>query len=175
VNVRLAHGIGEAPRSAPVSAVVALGANLGDRAETLAAAVDDLRRLALTSDVRVSKPIETVAVTLQGADEDAPRYLNAVALLQTRLAPRELLSALHRIEARHGRVRRERWGDRTLDLDLIAYGDERIDRDDIVVPHPRAHERDFVLVPWLDVDPDAEIPGRGRVADLLQKLRGGVE
>lgn len=171
MSVRLAHGIGEAPRSTPVRAVVALGANLGERAATLEAAVDELRHLALTSDVRVSTPLETVAVTLDGEDEDAPRYLNAVAVLQTRLAPAELLASLHRIEARHGRVRRERWGDRTLDLDLIAYGDEVIRRDDLVVPHPRAHERAFVLAPWADVDPDAEIPGRGRVVDLLEGLR----
>lgn len=174
MSVRLAHGIDAAPRPAPVHAVVALGANLGSRHETLAAAVDELRRLTLTTDVRVSASIETVAVTLRGEDADAPRYLNAVAVLETRLSPGELLASLHRIEARHGRVRRERWGDRTLDLDLITYGDERIDRDDLVVPHPRAHEREFVLAPWLDVDPDAEIPGRGRVADLLEKLRGGV-
>jgi 2-amino-4-hydroxy-6-hydroxymethyldihydropteridine diphosphokinase len=154
-----------------VRAVVALGANLGERVETLAAAVDELTRLTLTDDVRVSDPIETVAVTLDGEDENAPRYLNAVALLRTRLAPAELLASLHRIEARHGRVRRERWGDRTLDLDLIAYGDEVIARDDLVVPHPRAHERAFVLAPWAQVDPDAEIPGRGRVADLLEGLR----
>ncbi|MDQ1082805.1 MULTISPECIES: 2-amino-4-hydroxy-6-hydroxymethyldihydropteridine diphosphokinase [Microbacterium] len=171
MSVRLAHGMGEAPRSTPVEAVVALGANLGRRAETLAAAVDELTRLTLTSDVRVSEPIETVAVTLEGENEDAPRYLNAVALLRTRLAPTELLASLHRIEARHGRVRRERWGDRTLDLDLIVYGDEVIERDDLVVPHPRAHEREFVLAPWVQVAPDAEIPGRGRVADLLEGLR----
>lgn len=171
MSVRLAHGPGEAPRPTPVTAVVALGANLGRRAETLAAAVDELRRLTLTSDVRVSTPIETVAVTLDGEDEDAPRYLNAVALLTTRLAPAELLASLHRIEARHGRVRRERWGDRTLDLDLIAYGDDVIDRPDLVVPHPRAHEREFVLGPWAELDPDAEIPGRGRIADLLEGLR----
>ncbi|KQM39793.1 2-amino-4-hydroxy-6-hydroxymethyldihydropteridine diphosphokinase [Microbacterium sp. Leaf203] len=174
MNVRLAHGMDAAPRATPVHAVVALGANLGERFETLAAAVDELRRLPLTSGVRVSAPIETVAVTLQGEDEEAPRYLNAVAVLETRLAPGELLASLHRIEARHGRVRRERWGDRTLDLDLIAYGDERIDRDDLVVPHPRAHEREFVLAPWLDMDPDAVIPGVGRVADLLVALRGGL-
>lgn len=171
MSVRLAHGMGEAPRATPVEAVVALGANLGRRAETLAAAVDELTRLTLTSDVRVSEPIETVAVTVDGEDEDAPRYLNAVAVLRTRLAPAELLASLHRIEARHGRERRERWGDRTLDLDLITYGDERIDRDDLVVPHPRAHEREFVLAPWAQLDPDAEIPGRGRVTDLLERLR----
>lgn len=171
MSVRLAHGMGEAPRATPVSAVIALGANLGRRAETLAAAVDELERLTLTSDVRVSEPIETVAVTLDGEDEDAPRYLNAVAVLRTRLAPAELLASLHRIEARHGRERRERWGDRTLDLDLITYGDEVIDRDDLVVPHPRAHEREFVLAPWAELDPDAEIPGRGRITDLLERLR----
>lgn len=174
MNVRLAHGLDAAPRATPVTAVVALGANLGARADTLAAAVDELRTLPLTSEVRVSAPLETVAVTLTGEDADAPRYLNAVALVQTRLAPTELLAALHRIEERHGRVRRERWGDRTLDLDLIAYGDETIDRDDLTVPHPRAHEREFVLAPWLEVDPDAEIPGRGRIDALLSGLRGSA-
>ena len=103
-----------------------------------------------------------------------PRYLNAVALLQTRLAPATLLDQLHRIESDHGRVRRERWGDRTLDLDLIAYGDERIDDERLTVPHPRAHERAFVLRPWLDVDPDAIIPGRGRVDALLAGLEDGA-
>lgn len=174
MSVRLAHGLDAAPRATPVTAVVALGANLGARADTLAAAVDELRTLPLTGEVRVSAPLETVAVTLTGEDADAPRYLNAVALVQTRLAPTELLAALHRIEARHGRVRRERWGDRTLDLDLIAYGDETIDRDDLTVPHPRAHEREFVLAPWLEVDPDAEIPGRGRIDALLSGLRGSA-
>lgn len=171
MSVRLAHGMGEAPRATPVRAVVALGANLGERFETLAAAAEELGRLTLTDEVRVSDPMETVAVTLDGEDENAPRYLNAVALLSTRLAPAELLASLHRIEARHGRVRRERWGDRTLDLDLIAYGDEVISRDDLVVPHPRAHERAFVLAPWAQLDPDAEIPGHGRVADLLRGLQ----
>lgn len=171
MSVRLAHGIGDAPSADPVRAVVALGANLGQRAETLAAAVTALGALPLTSDVRVSTPIETVAVTLDGEDADAPRYLNAVALLQTRLAPTTLLRELHRIEAEHGRVRRERWGDRTLDLDLIAYDGARIDGEHLTVPHPRAHERDFVLAPWLEIDPDAEIPGRGRVDALLVALR----
>jgi len=173
VNLRLAHGAGDPPADTPVPAVIALGANLGDRAETLAAASAELRRLPLTSDVRVSQPLETVAVTLDGEDADAPRYLNAVALVQTRLSAASLLDHLHGIEARHGRVRRERWGDRTLDLDLISYGDLRIDTAALTVPHPRAHERVFVLAPWAEVDPDAEIPGRGRVVDLLRALRGG--
>jgi 2-amino-4-hydroxy-6-hydroxymethyldihydropteridine diphosphokinase len=174
VSVRLAHGIGDAPAERPAAAVVALGANLGSRAETLAAAVEELRLLPLTTDVRVSTAIETVAVTLAGEDVDAPRYLNAVALLRTRLAPATLLQELHRIEAEHGRVRRAKWGDRTLDLDLIAYGDARIDEQHLTVPHPRAHEREFVLAPWLQIDPDAEVPGRGRVDALLAAVRGGA-
>lgn len=172
MSVRLAHGIGDPPADRPVAAVVALGANLGARAETLSAAVSALRQLPLTTDVRVSAPIETVAVTLAGEDDSAPRYLNAVALIRTRLAPATLLRELHRIEAEHGRVRRERWGDRTLDLDLVAYDDVRIDDERLTVPHPRAHEREFVLGPWLEIDPDAEIPGRGRVDALLSELRG---
>jgi 2-amino-4-hydroxy-6-hydroxymethyldihydropteridine diphosphokinase len=154
------------------TAVVALGANLGDRAATLDAAVAEIGALALTDDIRVSRPVETVAVTLNGEDAAAPRYLNAVALVRTRLAPTVLLDALHRIEARHGRERRERWGDRTLDLDLIAYGELRSADPRLTLPHPRAAEREFVLVPWLDVDPEAHLPGAGAAADLLARLRG---
>jgi len=156
----------------PVVAVVALGANLGDRAATLAAAVEDLWALPLVDDVRVSEPVDSVAVRLSGPDPDAPAYLNAVALVTTRLAPSILLSYLHAIEVRHGRERRERWGDRTLDLDLVAYGDARSDDPALTLPHPRAAERDFVLAPWLSLDPDAELPGRGRVDALLAGLRG---
>src|SRR5690606_32326097 len=114
------------------------------------------------------------ALTLDGPDETAPRYLNGVALVRTRLAPSVLLGMLHAIEARHGRERRERWGARTLDLDLIAYGDVVSEDEALILPHPRAHERDFVLAPWLQVDPDAVLPGRGRVADLLAAVRGSA-
>ena len=93
-----------------------------------------------------------------------------VAIVTTRLAPTVLLSYLHTIEDRHGRVRRERWGDRTLDLDLIAYGDVVCDTPTLTLPHPRAAERDFVLAPWLSIDPDASLVGAGRVADLLERL-----
>jgi len=82
-----------------------------------------------------------------------------------------LLAYLHAIEARHGRERRERWGDRTLDLDLIAYGDVTSADPRLTLPHPRAAERDFVLAPWLAVDPDAVLPGAGRVDELLARLR----
>lgn len=173
---RLAQGPGDPPPQAPgtpVQAVVALGANLGDRAGTIVAALANLARLPLTEVTAAADPLESVAVTLDGPDLSAPAYLNTVALLRTRLAPSVLLAYLHAIELHHGRERRERWGDRTLDLDLIAYGDVRSDDPGLTVPHPRAAERDFVLEPWLRVDPDAVLPGAGRVADLLAALRAG--
>lgn len=157
---------------APVEAVVALGANLGDRLATISAAVDELRRLPLVDRVRVSEPVESVAVTVEGPDASAPAYLNAVAIVTTRLAPSVLLGYLHAIEERHGRERRVRWGDRTLDLDLIAYGDLRSDDPALQLPHPRAGERDFVLGPWLAVDPEAVLPGVGRVDQALARLEG---
>ncbi|WP_127473841.1 2-amino-4-hydroxy-6-hydroxymethyldihydropteridine diphosphokinase [Microbacterium sulfonylureivorans] len=172
---RLAEGFdGATPHAehASVEAVVALGANLGDRAATMAAAIDDLRRLPLVDAVRASEPVQSVAVKPDGPDASAPAYLNAVALVTTRLAPSVLLSYLHAVEERHGRERRERWGDRTLDLDLIAYGDLRSEDPALLLPHPRAAERDFVLVPWLAVDPDATLPGTGRVDAALARLRG---
>lgn len=164
-------GIPRQEQRAPVVAVIALGANLGDRAATLAAAVNELRRLPLTDAVWAADPIESVALKTEGPDASAPAYLNSVALVTTRLAPSVLLGFLHAIEDRHGRVRRERWGDRTLDLDLIAYGDVRSDDPALLLPHPRAAERDFVLVPWLSLDPDAELPGEGRVDELVARLR----
>lgn len=154
-----------------VTAVVALGANLGDRRATLTAAVDELRRLPLVDDVRVAEPIESVALKPEGPDADAPAYLNSVALVRTRLAPSVLLGFLHAIEERHGRERRTRWGDRTLDLDLIAYADVVSDDPALTLPHPRAKERAFVLEPWLALDADAVIPGAGRVDALLERLQ----
>lgn len=154
----------------PVRAVVALGANLGDRRAALRDAERELAALDGVSAVRMSTPIESVALTLDGRDDDKPAYLNAVALVTTTLAPAALLQAMHGIEDAHGRVRAERWGDRTLDLDLIAYADVRSDDPTFTLPHPRAHERDFVLAPWLEVDPDAVLPGRGSVRELLAAL-----
>lgn len=156
-------------------AVVAFGANLGDRQSTIMAAAERIARLPLVSDVRLSPLIETVALRLDGPDPDAPGYVNAVALVTTRLAPSILLGMLHAIEDEHGRERHERWGDRTLDLDLIAYGDESSDDERLQLPHPRAFERLFVLEPWLELDADAELPGRGRVADLVTRLRASEQ
>lgn len=151
-------------------AVVALGANLGERETTIRRAAERIGRLPLVSDVRLSRLFETVAVRVDGPDPDAPGYVNAVALVTTRLAPQILLGMLHAIEDEHGRERRERWGDRTLDLDLIAYGDVVSDEPTLQLPHPRAAERLFVLDPWLDLDADAELIGHGRVAELAAHL-----
>lgn len=158
-------------------AVIALGSNLGDREATLLSAVGALDALPESSIRAVSSWHGTVALTVDGPDPDKPEYLNGVALLDTGLDPFQLLDGLRAIENLHGRERAERWGDRTLDLDLIAFGALEIDSDQLQVPHPRAHERDFVLAPWLEVQPDAELAGRGRVADLLTGLRsrGGAE
>lgn len=178
---RLAQGVdadGARARHSPVEAVVALGTNLGDRAETMTAAIKELARLPLVQDVRVSEPIESVALKPEGPDAAAPAYLNAVAILTTRLAPSVLLGYLHGIERRFGRERSAQrsalepgWEDRILDLDLIAYGDVVSDDPKLLLPHPRARERDFVLGPWLAVDPDAELAGVGRVDEALERLR----
>ena len=156
------------PGPLPAHAVLALGSNLGDRAATLRAAVALLEdRLGVLA---VSPVYETVPVGGPPQDD----YLNAVLL--TRPAPvRALLAAAQEAEQVAERVRTIRWGPRTLDVDVIACGDVTSDDPEIIVPHPRAHLRAFVCVPWLDVDPDATIPGHGRVADLVAGLAAAGE
>ena len=149
-------------------AVIALGSNLGDRGEFLQYALDALAELGEV--VAVSDWFESIAHTVHGVDPDAPRYLNGVALLETELEAAALLAELHRVEAEAGRERGERWADRTLDLDLIVFGELTSDAPELTLPHPRAAERVFVLAPWLDVNPDAVLPGRGRVDVLLGRL-----
>lgn len=151
-------------------AVVALGSNLGDSSATLDEALADIRALPLVRGVTASSVISSTAITLDGPDPDKPRYANAVALVDTDLAPTVLLAALNDIEARHGRVRDVRWGDRTLDLDVVAYGGVTSQDPHLTLPHPRAHERDFVLDPWLEIDPDATLPGLGPIAELRRAL-----
>ena len=156
--------------AATTSAVIAIGSNLGDREQTIRDAVRDIDALPGVVVTAASRLVQTPAVKPEGVDLDAPAYLNAVVAVTTQLDADDLLSSLNTIELDHGRVREIRWGDRTLDLDIIAFGDDQIHTDRLSVPHPRAWERAFVLAPWLDVDPDAVIPGRGRVADLLATL-----
>lgn len=149
-----------------MTAVVGMGSNLGDRLGHLQAALDALAARPGMVLEAVSPVYETDPV----GGPPQPPYLNAVALLSVELPPAELLRALHDVEAARGRVRRERWGPRTLDLDLIAAPPYAGDYGDVQLPHPRAHERAFVLRPWLDIEPGADLPGRGPVAALLATL-----
>ena len=159
-------------RHIEADAVIAVGSNLGDRTAMFNAAVRALAEADGLEVTAISTPIESVAVRPDGEDPDAPAYLNAVVLVRTSLAPHALLTLLQDIEKANGRVRDERWGDRTLDLDLIDYAGMRSSTADLTLPHPRAHERAFVLRPWAEVAPEAELPGHGRVADLLAALEG---
>jgi dihydroneopterin aldolase/2-amino-4-hydroxy-6-hydroxymethyldihydropteridine diphosphokinase len=155
-----------------VRAVVAVGSNLGDRRATIARALELVDRVPGLRVVRASELVESVAVTPAGEDPTKPGYLNGVVLVDAAIGPHALLDALASIERDLGRVRAERWGDRTIDLDVVAYGDARIHDARLTLPHPRAAERAFVLGPWLQADPDAELPGRGRVDALLAALEG---
>ena len=141
-------------------AVVALGSNLGDREATLRGACEALAELGTV--VTCSRFYETAPV-----GPPQPRYLNAAALLDTALSPHELLAGLLDIERRFGRERRERWGPRTLDLDLVAYGARVVDEPGLRVPHPEAARRAFVLVPLCDVAPGWRFPD-GRTAEALR-------
>ncbi|GAA1730405.1 hypothetical protein GCM10009809_27420 [Isoptericola hypogeus] len=141
----------------PVEAVLALGANLGDAQVTLREAVTDIDRIPGIQVTDVSPLARTAAV---GGPEQ-PDYLNAVLVVRTALAPRDLLRAVQEVEARHGRVRDERWGPRTLDVDIVQYGTLTSTAPELELPHPRAHERAFVLVPWAEVAPDAVLGGLG--------------
>ena len=153
-----------------MTAVIALGANLGDRLGTLQAALHELAA-AGPQVIAVSRVYETAPV---GGPEQ-PSYLNAVVIVTGEPEPHALLALLHEIEQAHGRTREVRWGARTLDLDVIAvvdmHGDGvRSDDPDLTLPHPRAHERSFVLVPWLDADPNAVLDVDGTSAQPVAAL-----
>ncbi len=144
-------------RERGTAVVIAFGANLGDREATLAAALADLRALAGVTVTAVSDLVETDPV----GGPAQPDYLNGILLAATTLSPEQLLIALHSVEDRYGRERSERWAARALDLDLIQFGvpgtpsERRSAAADVLLPHPRAAQRAFVLVPWAQVDPDA--------------------
>jgi 2-amino-4-hydroxy-6-hydroxymethyldihydropteridine diphosphokinase len=159
------------PASEPgagATAFIGLGANLGDARATLRDALEELRALALPGSFRASSLYASAPV-----DSSGPDYINAVACLRTALAPHALLDALQAIEQRFGRERPYRNAPRTLDLDVLLYGVEGDDGglaladDRLTLPHPRAAQRSFVLAPLAQLWPCGEIPGAGRVADLL--------
>jgi 2-amino-4-hydroxy-6-hydroxymethyldihydropteridine diphosphokinase len=158
----------------PQRAVLAVGSNLGDRLGTLQGCVQAIGGLPDTDVLAISP----VYLTAPVGGPAQPGYLNAVLIAATGLSPLGLLKETQRIEADFGRVRppgAERFGPRTLDIDIIAYAEKVSDDPVLTLPHPRAHERAFVLAPWHDIDPGASLPGRGPVAALLAGLdRGGV-
>src|SRR6185436_16530505 len=148
-----------------VFAYIGLGSNLGDRRETLSRALEQLRPR------RVSAIVETEP---WGVVEQ-PRFLNCVAEIETEIAPPALLDRLMEIERDLGRVRRQKWGPRTIDLDLLLYGDRRIVSPVLTVPHPRLHQRLFVLQGLAELCPDLAVPGHDRtVRELLDACRGAV-
>lgn len=155
-------------------AVLAFGSNLGDRQETIVAASKRLAEHKKVKLAALSSMYESVAVTAEGEDESQPGYLNAVGIFETELKPSKLHKLASDVENEFGRVRLARWAPRTLDIDIITFGTELIETKKLVVPHPRAFERAFVLVPWLEVDPDALIPGRGRISALVSELDSKV-
>ncbi|WP_069813140.1 2-amino-4-hydroxy-6-hydroxymethyldihydropteridine diphosphokinase [Streptomyces sp. TP-A0874] len=157
----------------PKSAVISLGSNLGERLETIQGAVDALEDTPGVRVRAVSRVYETEPWGVEPGSQ--PSYLNAVALLRTTLPPGSLLERAQAIEEAFERVRDGRWGPRTLDVDIVSYQDVVSDDPGLTLPHPRAHERAFVLAPWQDVDPSAEVPGHGPVAELLDGVgREGV-
>ncbi len=153
--------------------VIALGSNLGDREETMRSAVAAIDALPGVTVTAASGLVESAALTLAGVDDSAPRYLNAVITARSALQPEALLASLQAIETGLGRERTVRWGDRTVDLDIIDAAVRR-DTEALTLPHPRAWERAFVLAPWLEVQPDAAIAGRGTVRDLLTAASDSV-
>jgi 2-amino-4-hydroxy-6-hydroxymethyldihydropteridine diphosphokinase len=148
----------------PVRAFLALGSNLGDRRRHLADAVASLGPAV----VRVSPVYETDPVG--GPPQES--YLNAVVELATELTPRQLLGVCHRLEAAAGRVRGERWGPRTLDVDVLLYGDLTVEEPDLQIPHPRMWGRRFVVAPLADIAPDLVVAGWERWVDGDVRLAG---
>lgn len=155
----------------PVRTVLALGANLGEREETLIRAIADICshekiRLDKVSPVAVTRPV--------GGPAGQPEYYNLVLEAETDLSPFDLLRFCQEVEAKHHRTREVRWGARTLDIDIIKYGELEMDEPELTIPHPRANERAFVLEPWARMNPEAELAGESvaQLAQLAEDLDG---
>jgi 2-amino-4-hydroxy-6-hydroxymethyldihydropteridine diphosphokinase len=157
-----------------VHSVLALGGNLGDRQANIKAAVEKIDALKKVKVRALSPLVESYAVTAAGIDQSKPNYINAVLKVDTALKPKKLLKKLRQVEAELGRVRLERWGSRTIDIDIITYGNEILVKKKLTIPHPRAHERAFVLVPWNLLDSDAVLPGHGKVSELVGSIEKDV-
>ena len=147
---------------------IGLGCNLGERMQSLHSAIAALDALTSTGNIQCSSFYESEPM----GPADQPDYINAVVGLLTTLQPHELLEALQLIEHQHGRIRTgERWGARTLDLDLLLYGEQQINTDDLTVPHPGIPDRSFVLLPLAELAPGINVPGFGQIDDLLRECQ----
>ena len=155
-------------------AVLALGSNLGDRGETLNSAIDQLGAHPKIRVLEQSPLVESIAVTESGLDESKPNYLNGVIKIATKLNPQKLLKATSDVELSHGRVRERRWESRSLDIDIITFENKKLVTKNLTLPHPRANERAFVLVPWSLMDPEAELVGFGKVSELAEPIKNQV-
>jgi 2-amino-4-hydroxy-6-hydroxymethyldihydropteridine diphosphokinase len=155
-------------------AVLALGSNLGDRGETLHSAIEQLGAHPKIRILEQSPLVESIAITESGPDQSKPNYLNGVIKIATKLNPKKLLKAANDVELSHGRVRERRWESRSLDIDIITYENKKQESKNLTLPHPRAHERAFVLVPWSLMDSEAELIGFGRVSELAEPIKNQV-
>lgn len=144
-----------------------LGSNQDEPARQLKAALAELNDLPGCRVLRRSALYRTAP---WGPVENQPDFANAVTELDTGLLPHELLQALQALETEHGRIRKQRWGPRTLDLDLLLYDDLTMTADELILPHPRLHERAFVLVPLAELEPGLQVPGHGTVRELLSQI-----
>lgn len=149
-----------------MKAVIALGANLGEPRKQLSSAIDSIREVIRVD--AVSSFLETKPV---GVTDEQPNYLNAVIIGDSNLKPLDLMRSLLAIETKLGRVRTFVNAARTIDIDLIEYGGYFMSSKELTLPHPRAHERRFVLEPWLEIDPDGLLAGRGLIAEILSQLK----
>ena len=168
-GVRLASKINIAPALAgAMTAYIALGSNLGDRELFLGKALGALEEM---PDLRVGLVARVLENPAVGGPPDSPPFLNTVAEIQTSLGPKALLEQLLKVEQLLGRERREKWGPRTIDLDLLIHGDSIVQSEDLILPHPRLHERRFVLQPLAEIAPVLIVPGLGKtVSELLAAL-----
>lgn len=147
-----------------MKAVIALGSNIGNPKENL-----DLA-LALLREATEVKAVSSYYLTKPVGYEAQPDFVNAVCIIETELPALDLLKMLHGIEKSMGRERTIKWGPRTIDLDIIQYGSMLSNAEELTLPHPRAHERMFVLEPWAEIEPDAILLTHGKIKDLISKL-----
>jgi len=146
--------------------VLALGSNLGNRRRWIVLALAHLSVDENIELIDVSGIYESKALTLAGVDSTKPKYLNCVAEISTDYKPEQLLNVIQAIELKLGRKRRERWGNRNIDIDIIKFGEINYRSENLSIPHPQAANRAFVIVPWYEMNQDAELPGVGKISKL---------